>query len=132
MFRARSLFLSLSMLAGTAIPAMAQEGPRQVRVERQLDRLDAAEQRELARHDAALDALEWRRLDAQLRRQGVTGRRAAYEFARLAEKQHVRHAENVAFLEAKQRRRGTQNLADAQETRRDRGDRPERPRRRWM
>jgi hypothetical protein len=109
----QSLLVSLSLLAGTAAPALAREAPVAARVARQLDRLDAEEQRALAAHDARLDALERARLERYLSRHGIAGRQAARERARLAEKQRLRHAENVAFLEAKQRVRGAQNLADA-------------------
>ena len=113
MSRMKSLLVSLSLLAGAAAPALAREAPVQVRVERQLDHLDAEEQRELARHDARLDALERARLEQYLGRHGIYGRLAARERARLAEKQRIRHEQNLAFLEAKQRVRGAQNLADA-------------------
>jgi hypothetical protein len=115
----KSLILSLSLLAGAASPALARERaregrrerPRPVQVERDgraeraLDRLEAAERLALARHDARLDDVERRRLESYLARHGITGRRAAIERARLAEKQRVRHAENLAHLEKKQRAR---------------------------
>jgi hypothetical protein len=115
----KTLILSLSLLAGAAAPALARERaregrrerPRPVQVERDgragrgLERLEATEKAALARHDARLDEQERRRLELFLARHDITGRRAAIERARLADKQRVRHAENLAHLERKQRAR---------------------------
>src|SRR5262245_25061622 len=96
----KKLILSLSLLAASAAPALAHEtsfaGARD---------LDAFEDAELARHDAWLDAVERRELEAQLWRDHLNAQQAERERAWLAAKQRFRHEANVARLEAKQRRR---------------------------
>ena len=103
----KTLFLSLSLLAASAAPALARgAGPsRPVHLESSHDRLGAAERLRLDRHLTALSAAERRRLEVHILRTGLHGRAADLARARLLAKQRVREVQRNRELAIKQRER---------------------------